>query len=91
MSSLRVSVCDYACMSIGTVPTWLWVPIFESACHCGTCESETHCVSVTRGLVTTGGGKQDDLYSFDQARGRGWGWGCQEEEEEEGWGGGEGK
>lgn len=69
--TVKVSVCEFACMSIGAVPTCLCIRTFEAACHFETCESETRCVCVTRRLVATGGGKQDDLYSFDQPRGRG--------------------
>lgn len=63
-------MCEFACASIGAVPAWLSVHICE-ACHFETCESETCCVCVTRRLVATGGGKQADLYSFDQPGGRG--------------------
>lgn len=66
-----VGLCEFPCMSIGTESTWLCVPIFEAACQFETCESATRYVCVTRRLVATGGGKQDDLYSFDQPGGRG--------------------
>lgn len=57
----------HACLYERCVPH-----VCESACHFETCESETCCVSVTRRLVATGGGKQADLYRFDQAGGKGW-------------------
>lgn len=72
----RVLVCEFACVSIWlcVVPVWLCVHTYDDACHVETCDSETRCVCVcvTRRLVATGGGKQADLYSFDQPGGRGW-------------------
>lgn len=54
-------------------PLGLYVHFYEAACHVETCESETRCVCVcvTRRLAATGGGKQADLYIFDQPGGTG--------------------
>lgn len=69
---------EFACVSIGALPAPSSACVCETACHSETSESEACCACVTRRLVATGGGKQADLYSFDQPGGTGRAEGCQQ-------------